>query len=537
MNAVVARVAGAVRAVAGWPIVIRDLRAAQRNPRVLGATIGAVVVLSVAIAIGVLAVASGGGADPEFLGQVLVQIVYWAAVLVVVGVFPGLASVPLVAERERRSLDLVHMSQLSPLAIAVGTMGASLVNGGVMLVALLPPLTLALVFGGVPWWIVAEMVWLVALAGALAAALGVHASAVSRTTVRAVLQGYLAALLLPGGFCAVGGGMFALFLDMQARGMWEPAVQTASVLMLGAATVTGGAFGLLALLLARNALLPPGGNRATVLRWFMLGLTGFWAFAGVWLLVDLPRRFGVGAGAFDHEVWRGWGTAVLLLLWLAALAMVMAFATEDPAGRRVEHAAARFRGWRAPGRCWYPGAERGACFALSLAAVALLGPAAIADAFEAAGGLGGPMVSADFRSGGVLTLMALGLWCQLVAVAGVGVCARRLLGTAARARQVLAAAFVALQVLAHVGVGWSYGAVGAVELSMWDGSLVAVWTLCHGAWAPAGECDSLLDPTLAGTVVPFPLLFAAVHLAAGVVLLGLAGWPRAARAAPVPAPA
>jgi len=524
-----------IRTRLGWPIVVRDLRSAQRNPRIAATTLGAVALLSMAICIGVLAVVEGGAADPEQIGQILAQMVYWAGAVVVCGAFPGMASVPLVAERERRSLDLVMVSQLSPTAIAVGTVAAGLTNGFLMLAALMPPLVLALVFGGVPAWMVAEMVWVVAVTGFLAACIGVHASATSKTTVRAVLQGYIGTLALPGALCFIAGVMFFAALEGMQRGYFGPSEVQGTVLGIGIGTVLCVALALLSVLLARNALLPPGGNRATLLRIYVVCVLGLLMLMGAWLMWELHSRF--GPTGFDHENWRGFGTAVVWSVWFAALVATLAASTEDPPGRRVERKARDCAGVWAWMRAFYPGAHRGAWFMVICAGLWLVLPALGLDLYEA-GATWKRGVRSYYRPAGVLTLQAIGLWAQLVALAGAGLWLRRKLGSALRARMALSGGFFLLQVLAGIGVGWTVARTGKVQLGLINGSLFSNYTLGHGAWAAAGKLDSQLDPEIGGVFLPFPILFAAVHLLLGLLLLGWAWWSRdpLTPAQPLPAP-
>ncbi len=175
------------------------MRAGGRNPRITAATWGSVGLLAAALAIG-LAIALGqGSAEPEAIGRILVLLLYWGGAVVVCALFPGLSSVSLVAERERKALDLVEVTALRPGDIVLGTAAASLAQGTLVLVALAPLLVLALVFGGVPPWVVLLLVALLASGAVLAVALGVLASATSRTAVRAVLGAYLSTILLVGG--------------------------------------------------------------------------------------------------------------------------------------------------------------------------------------------------------------------------------------------------------------------------------------------------------------------------------------------------
>lgn len=509
----------------GWPVVVRDLRAGQRNPRITWTTIGAVALLSTAVVIGTLGVSSGGAAEPEELGRLMVQIVYWAGVVLVCLVFPGMAAVPLVAERERKSLDLVLMSQMSPSALALGAVGASTANGFVMLTALLPPLVLALIFGGVPWWVVIAMAATIGGFALLTATLGVQASATANSTVRAVLQSYLTAWLVPGiAMCGFGAAFAEVLWEVQTGRLWPQAGMAA--FHIGVITsLCIGLLVLLATLVARNALLPPGGNRATPLRLYYLLFVGGGATItiGYAMFVLGTAPFGGGGGVINHEEWRVFGSLVIGVMWVVSLVAVLSMATEDPAGRRVERAARRWGGAGVLIQTLYPGAARGAVFTLVVSGIALCVAGGVLDGLESAycPPTGAP---SNYRIGGVQTMLGLGGWSVLAALGLVGVLGRRLFGSAARARVVAMLVVLGVQVLGAIGVLWHMARYDDLGIGLFNGSLVSIITLCMGSWVPNGVNKANLDIVIdAGTIIPFPLTFAAFHFAIAATL-GLVLW-------------
>jgi len=509
----------------GWPVVVRDLRAGQRNPRITWTTIAAVALLSAAVIIGVIGVAGSGTAEPEELGRLMVQIVYWAGVVVVCLVFPGMAAVPLVSEKERKSLDLVLMSQMSPSALALGAVGASTANGFVMLAALAPPLVLALIFGGVPWWVVIAMGTTIAAFGVLTATLGVQASATANTTVRAVLQSYLTAWLVPGVAMCAFGAAFAEILWSVERG-YLPDEAWLGAFHVGFITlIVIGLLVLLATLVARNALLPPGGNRATPLRLFYMLFLFVGAGTAIGYAAYVLTAPGLGAGrGVGHEEWRGFGTTVIGIMWTTSLVAVMAMSTEDHGGRRVER---RARRWSGPGvllQSLYPGAARGAAFTILVSGVALCSAGFLLDALERVF-CANHTLRWGYRPGGTMAMLALGGWSLLIALGLLGVLARRLLGTAPRARVVTMLATVGVQVVATIGVVWTLARTNELNLGLFNGSLVSIVTLVMGSWMPSGTNRTNLDLSFGGDlIVPFPVLFTLLHLFLAAVVGGILWW-------------
>jgi hypothetical protein len=320
------------------------------------------------------------------------------------------------------------------------------------------------------------------------------------------------------------GALFAEILWSVERGYLPDEAAWAAFHVGFVTCICIGLLVLLATLVARNALLPPGGNRATPLRlYYVLFLfVGAGTAIGYASYVLMAPGLGGGRG-IGHEEWRVFGTGVLGVMWTVSLVAVLAMATEDPGGRRVER---RARGWTGAGvlvQTLFPGAARGAVFTLVVSGVALCGAGLILDALEV-GFTGARTVRWGYREGGVHTLLALGGWAQLAAVACIGVLGRRLLGSAARARVVTMLMGVGVQVLAAIGVVWNLARYNELNLGLFNGSLVSVATLCMGAWMPSGVNETNLDWTIAGElVVPFPLVFALFHfIVAGVI--GLVLW-------------
>lgn len=124
----------------------------------------------------------------------------FAAVLVLlVGMFtPASAASVIAAEREKRTLEFLELTLLTPLEIVTGKLAVALLYVAVLGVTALPVVSLVFVLGGVsPQHVVALYAVLATLALALGA-IGVWTSAWSKTTVSATVATYgLAALMSP----------------------------------------------------------------------------------------------------------------------------------------------------------------------------------------------------------------------------------------------------------------------------------------------------------------------------------------------------
>ncbi|MCI0342411.1 MAG: hypothetical protein L0216_14925, partial [Planctomycetales bacterium] len=478
--------------------------------------------------------------EPEEIGRTLVLLVYWGGAVVVCALFPGLSSVSLVAERERKALELSLVTALRPGDIVLGTAAASLAQGGLVLVALAPLLVLALLFGGVPPWVVLLLVALLASGAVVAVALGVHASATSRTAVRAVLGAYLSTFLVVGGGLVGAGAGITSLLDAQARG-WRGGDDFRAILEVSAwAAVGAGWFAVFALLLARNALLPPaGGNRATLLRLHAALLLGLLLLAGVLTIPAAIATTGTMPGPWPWRTWRASGTVLIGTLAFALLCAAIGGSTEDPPDRRTAAAAARWWGPLLPLRVLYPGAWRGAAFA-AIATAATLGAAG-----SWLEGIAPPKPPEVFGSpADPCGRVALGGGAYVAAVLAAGLFLRSVIGTHERARAALLGLVFVTQVFSLIGLLASSRAASGLTLTVWNGAAFSLVTLGISAWNQTRPANVFLDPAegsnvpaldfeISGQVVPFATAFAALHLAAAAAFLagaGVVAWRRRADA-------
>jgi len=182
------------------PVVIRDMRAVMRGWQ-------APLALFLCTAAGVAAAwylldgAFRGGVDlttPEgaaLVGQALFRGMMVLEAGLVLVLVPLLTAGTITRERARHTLEALHLTRLTGLDIALGTLLAALGFFLLVLLVLLPIIALCALFGGVsPVELVEAQLLLVAAALALGA-LGVHRSAQDRYTWRAWAFTLLEALL------------------------------------------------------------------------------------------------------------------------------------------------------------------------------------------------------------------------------------------------------------------------------------------------------------------------------------------------------
>ncbi len=330
-----------------------------------------------------------------------------------------------------------------------------------------------------------------------------------------------------------------MLLEAQARGFLGR-IDLRAILEVSAWSAAGvGWLATLSLLLARNALLPAaGGNRATLLRLHGALFLGLLLLAGVLTIPQaIATATGPAPGPWPWRTWRLAGGLLIGALDFALLCLAVAGSTEDPPDRRTAASAARWRGPLLPARLLYPGAWRGAAFALLLTAATLgfagawlehLGPAVPAEE------VGRPVDPCG--------RLALGGGAHVASVLAAGLLFRSLSASAARARALLTATVLGAQVLSLIGLLASAPGDSGLVFTPWNGAAFSLITLGISAFSATRTANGDLDPTewvhmpaldldVGGRVIPFATVFAALHLALAAAFVagaGVVAWRRRA---------
>lgn len=199
------------------PVTMRELRERFRRPRAgLFVSIWAVTVVGVGYLIYLAARAwassvgfFGGGMSQVLISSSLgksmfemVSLLLLSAILLVV---PGIAALSIVGERERLTLPLLQVSQLTPRQIVLGKLASSLAYQVLLLVAVAPIMLVPMLFGGVGIVDVFAAVASIAVTAMLVGAISVWVSARASTTRGAVAGSYMLTFAL-----VVGTGMLLI---------------------------------------------------------------------------------------------------------------------------------------------------------------------------------------------------------------------------------------------------------------------------------------------------------------------------------------
>lgn len=116
---------------------------------------------------------------------------------------PGVAGGSIAIERERRTLDILLTTHLSPWKIVIGKLESSLSMVFLISFSTLPAVSLILVFGGVSVIDLLTLVLILVISGIFIGSVGIFCSAVIKKTTVATITSYVAVIILVLGTAIV----------------------------------------------------------------------------------------------------------------------------------------------------------------------------------------------------------------------------------------------------------------------------------------------------------------------------------------------
>jgi ABC-type transport system involved in multi-copper enzyme maturation permease subunit len=172
------------------PVLVKELRSRMRGPRAFVVLTVYLAVISVATLLLYAGFGASSGADLNAgrrVGKALFLLIASVALIEVCVITPALTSGGIAGEKERETYDLLVASLLSPWQIIWGKLGAALAFALLLILAVVPVMSLAFLFGGVT---LTEV--LIALAGLITTAvayatIGLFWSTIMRGTLGATI--------------------------------------------------------------------------------------------------------------------------------------------------------------------------------------------------------------------------------------------------------------------------------------------------------------------------------------------------------------
>ncbi len=138
----------------------------------------------------------GQGVAGGYMGRFIFEGMMLLLMTAVVMIVPGMAALSIVGERERQTLHLLQVTQLSPLQIVLGKLWSSMSYFLLLVVAVAPVAALPLLFGGVRLGDVAVGMAMLFLTAVTIGSVAIWGSARARSSRGAVANAYLWSFVL-----------------------------------------------------------------------------------------------------------------------------------------------------------------------------------------------------------------------------------------------------------------------------------------------------------------------------------------------------
>lgn len=330
----------------GWPILLRELRADFRRNRFLLTHSLCLCVLGAVVLVLIASGVEDQRLEPTDMGRDLFETFFIVQYLVILLVFPAFSATTFADERNRFTLDLLLTTTMRPSELVWGKFLAASVYCLLYVIASIPLMAVAFLFGGINLHEVFTAYALLLCQTLLVSMLGVCVSSCLANSLRSTLTMYVlvfAVLAFSWLYYStedLGGETLIVRHVLDALG-WGKSGFVMTVLAAAGLLLAVFAF---MFLITANRIRPAADNKATGLR--------------VLTLIAAPSV--LGALAWSRWIRASTTSPDFLVVELAALVLLMIawiFPTEEAwVSRRSQRAFSRFTGVRYLLRIFAPGA-------------------------------------------------------------------------------------------------------------------------------------------------------------------------------------
>ena len=200
------------------PVLENEIRRNMRSMKVSWMIFGGNLLLTLVAVVTCFGTGAGrdymAAAQYRFPVQCYMIMAYVLFILICLLV-PGIA---IAIERERRTLDILLTTHLSPWKIIVGKLEASLCVIFMLACSALPVISLVLIYGGISLTDLLALVAILVICGIFIGSIGVFCSAICRKTTVATILSYVIVLFLALGTIALVAVIYYV-LGVQAERM------------------------------------------------------------------------------------------------------------------------------------------------------------------------------------------------------------------------------------------------------------------------------------------------------------------------------
>lgn len=114
-------------------------------------------------------------------------------------IIPTITAGSITGEKERKTLDLLLISKMTPFAIIIGKLEAAIHIVRILAISSLPVLSIVFIFGGIQWWNLFILLLTLMITGFFLGSIGIFFSTISRKTTTSTVLTYFTIIILVFG--------------------------------------------------------------------------------------------------------------------------------------------------------------------------------------------------------------------------------------------------------------------------------------------------------------------------------------------------
>ena len=154
-------------------------------------------------------------------------------------IIPTITAGSITGEKERKTLDLLLISKMTPFSIIIGKLEAAIHIVRILAISSLPVLSIVFIFGGIQWWDLFILLLTLIITGFFLGSIGIFFSTISRRTTTSTVLTYFTIIILVFG--TYGCLIFIKYLDGNSMSIFKNGIGKGFYCLLVNPAITYGA--------------------------------------------------------------------------------------------------------------------------------------------------------------------------------------------------------------------------------------------------------------------------------------------------------
>ncbi len=154
-------------------------------------------------------------------------------------IIPTITAGSITGEKERKTLDLLLISKMTPFSTIIGKLEAAIHIVRILAISSLPVLSIVFIFGGIQWWDLFILLLTLIITGFFLGSIGIFFSTISRRTTTSTVLTYFTIIILVFG--TYGCLIFIKYLDGNSMSIFKNGIGKGFYCLLFNPAITYGA--------------------------------------------------------------------------------------------------------------------------------------------------------------------------------------------------------------------------------------------------------------------------------------------------------